>query len=140
MDPTQSAGLGRRLLAIVYDAIIVLALLFVASVPVVVLTGGPVEQSLLYRSSLQIYELLVAFAFFGGFWHHGGQTLGMRAWRIRIVRDDGTAIGWRDAAVRFLVAIVSWAVFGFGFLWSLVDAERRTWHDIASNTRLIRTG
>ncbi len=139
MNPTEYCGLGRRLLAILYDSIVVLALLFIATVPVVLLTGGALEQSLLYRTALRVYELLVAFAFFGGFWLHGGQTIGMRAWRIRVVREDGTAIRWHDAAVRYLVAIASWAVFGFGFLWSLVDAERRTWHDIASKTRLVRT-
>lgn len=138
MTEWNYCGLGRRLLAIFYDSIVVLAILFIATVPVVLLTGGALEESLLYRTALQAYELLVAFAFFGGFWRAGGQTIGMRAWRIRVIRDNGEHLRWRDAAVRYLVAIVSWAVLGLGFAWSLFDRERRTWHDIVSHTRLIR--
>ncbi len=138
MTEWNHCGLGRRLLAILYDSIVVLAILFIATVPVVFVTGGALENSLLYRTALQAYELLVAFAFFGGFWRVGGQTIGMRAWKIRVIRDNGERLRWRDAALRYLVAIVSWAVLGLGFAWSLFDRERRTWHDIASHTRLIR--
>lgn len=138
MPEWNYCGLGRRLLAILYDSIVVLAILFIATLPVVLLTGGALEESLLYRTALRVYELLVAFAFFGGFWRSGGQTIGMRAWRIRVVRDDGGRLRWRDAALRYLVAIVSWALLGLGFAWSLFDRERRTWHDMASHTRLIR--
>lgn len=138
MTEWNSCGLGRRLLAIFYDSIVVLAILFIATVPVVLLTDGALVDSRLYRSTLQVYELLVAFAFFGGFWRAGGQTIGMRAWRIRVIRDNGERLRWRDAALRYLVAIVSWAALGLGFAWSLFDRERRTWHDIASNTRLVR--
>lgn len=138
MTERNYCGLGRRLLAILYDSIVVLAILVIATVPVVLLTGGALEESPVYRTALQAYELLVAFAFFGGFWHSGGQTIGMRAWHIRVVRDNGEGLRWRDAALRYAVAIVSWAAFGLGFIWSLFDRERRTWHDIASRTRLIR--
>ncbi len=138
MTEWNYCGLGRRLLAILYDSIVVVAVLFIATVPVVLATGGALEESVVYRTALQAYELLVAFAFFGGFWRAGGQTIGMRAWRIRVIRDNGERLRWRDAALRFVVAIVSWAVLGLGFAWSLFDRERRTWHDIASHTRLIR--
>ncbi len=138
MTEWNYCGLGRRLMAILYDSIVVLAILFIATVPVVLATGGALEESVVYRTALQAYELLVAFAFFGGFWRAGGQTIGMRAWRIRVIRDNGERLRWRDAALRYVVAIVSWAVFGLGFAWSLFDRERRTWHDIASHTRLIR--
>lgn len=138
MTEWNACGLGRRLLAILYDSIVVLAILFIATVPVVLVTGGALEESVVYRAALQAYELLVAFAFFGGFWRAGGQTIGMRAWKIRVVRDNGQRLGWRDAALRYLVAIISWAALGLGFAWSLFDREHRTWHDIASHTRLIR--
>lgn len=138
MTEWNACGLGRRLLAILYDSIVVLAILFIATVPVVLLTGGALEKSLLYRTALQAYELLVAFAFFGGFWRFGGQTIGMRAWKIRVIRDNGEPLRWRDAALRYLMALISWAVLGIGFVWSLFDREGRTWHDIASHTRLIR--
>lgn len=139
MTDHQPCGLLRRLAAALYDAIIVVALLFIATVPVVLVTGGAMEDSLAFRIGLRIYLLAVAFAFFGGFWHFGGQTLGMRSWRVRVVHVDGTRVGWREAAIRFGVAILSWAALGLGFLWSLVDRDCRTWHDVASGTRLIRS-
>lgn len=138
MTEWNYCSLGRRLLAVLYDSIVVLAILFIATVPVILITGGALEESALYRTALQAYELLVAFAFFGGFWRTGGQTIGMRAWKICVIRDDGKPLRWRDAAVRYLVALVSWAMLGLGFAWSLFDRERRTWHDMASHTRLIR--
>jgi uncharacterized RDD family membrane protein YckC len=135
MNGLTPAGLARRLAAIVYDAIVLTAILFAATVPLVLISGGAVEQVWL----LQLYLLGVGFAFFGGFWHFGGQTIGMRAWRVRVVRSDGTRASWRDVAVRYGVALLAWGVVALGFLWSLIDVERRTWHDLASGTRLVRT-
>ncbi len=76
--------------------------------------------------------------FFAGFWTHGGQTLGMRAWRIRLVGRGGGRVSWGQATLRFFAAIVSWLALGLGFLWALVDRERHAWHDRCSGTRLIR--
>ncbi len=137
MNERSPCGLGRRLLAILYDTLVLIGLLLIAGIPVVLLSGGAHEDSRVYRAALQVYELLVAFAFFGGFWCFGGQTIGMRAWRIRVVDSRGQAIGWRDAGVRYIVALLSWGCLGLGFIWALIDPERRTWHDIASNTRLV---
>ncbi len=88
---------------------------------------------------MTLYLLIATFLFFGGIWTHGGQTIGMRAWRIRVVRRDGERLRWRDAAVRFLGAIVSWGALGLGFLWSLFDRDQLTWHDRWSDTELRRT-
>lgn len=138
MSEYTHCGLARRLAAILYDSIVLIALLMAANLPVVMLLGGAMEESPAFRIGMTAYDLLVAFAFFGGFWRFGGQTIGMRAWRVRVVRTDGGHCRWRDAAVRYAVAILSWGVLGLGFLWSVVDGERRAWHDIASGTRLVR--
>jgi len=68
----------------------------------------------------------------------GGQTVGMKPWRLRIVGADGGPIGFRRALLRFAVALVSLAALGLGFLWCLIDRERRAWHDIAAGTLLVR--
>jgi uncharacterized RDD family membrane protein YckC len=62
----------------------------------------------------------------------------MRPWRLRVVADDGGRASTRALWLRFAVATLSLAPGGLGFLWSLIDRERRTWHDIASRTRLVR--
>ena len=136
MQQVSQCPLPRRLAAILYDSIVLIGLLFFAALPPTLIHGEATTGTwavLLMR----IYLLAVAFAFFGGFWTHGGQTIGMRAWRVRVVRADGKTIGWRDALVRFAVAIVSWAAAGAGFWWSLFDREGLTWHDRASGTRLV---
>ena len=75
-------------------------------------------------------------AFFAGFWWYGGQTPGLRTWRLRVVRSDGGPLSPREAAFRFVLAIPSVALLGFGFWWVLVDGEGRSWHDRLSGTRL----
>lgn len=135
MRTPQRCRLPRRLAAVFYDGMILVALFFFATIPVVLLHGGAVEGSPLFT----LYLLLVAFAFYGWFWTHGGQTLGMRAWRTRLVRHDGAPVRWRDAAVRFMGALLSWTVLGAGFWWTLFDREGLAWHDRLSGTELRLT-
>jgi uncharacterized RDD family membrane protein YckC len=135
--PGQPAALLRRLAAIFYDSLLLIALEMIAAALWLPIFGdAPASEHSLYRV-YQLFLLLVAFAFFAGFWIKGGQTLGMRAWRLRVCSRDGGALSLRQAAIRFAVAILSWLALGAGFLWSLVDPQRRTWHDIASDTVLV---
>lgn len=136
--PFSTPRLFRKLLAALYDALLLLALWFVtAAVMMMAFNQGKAIQhgqplSYLLAPAL----LLVSFLFYGWFWTHGGQTLGMKSWKMRLLRDNGTAVTWKVALVRFAVAMLSWLVFGLGFLWSLVDSRNRTWHDIASGSVL----
>ena len=78
------------------------------------------------------------FGFFAKFWTHNGQTLGMQVWGIRIQNKDGSAIDLWQALLRFLLAILSWLCLGLGFLWMLWDKEKRTWHDIYSESQAVQ--
>ena len=132
---TRPCGLLRRLAAIFYDGLLLTATLFIATLLLVALNKG---QAIPAGNALfTLYLVLVSFAFFGLFWTRGGQTLGMKSWRVRVQQTDGRNITWRQATVRFLGAVVSWAALGAGFLWAWMDAERRTWHDIWSGTVLV---
>jgi uncharacterized RDD family membrane protein YckC len=133
---TPSPGLLRRLGAMAYDALLLLALLMLLSYPYVWLTGG-VRPGLLVKTLYQFYLLSIFFIFYAGFWTHGGQTLGMRAWRLKIVRDDGGPIGWALAMKRFGLAWISLLCLGLGFLWMLFDRDKLAWHDRWSRTRVI---
>lgn len=126
-------SLPRRLGAMVYDAVLLCAVLIAATVPVVLIHGGAVDGDAWFS----LYLLAISYAYFGGFWVLGRQTLGMRTWRIVLIRDDGGRPGWRDALLRFVTAMLSWLVLGGGFIWSLFDRERRTLHDILSGTSLV---
>lgn len=137
MTNTENAGLGRRLMAMLYDSILLAGILFLAATPIVLATGGQVSATPLARFGFQTYLLGVIFLFYGWFWTHGGQTLGMRAWRLRTVAANGAPVDWARAAKRFLFAIVSVGACGAGILWMLVDRDRLAWHDRWSKTRIV---
>lgn len=132
-------GLLRRFAAIVYDTLLLAALWFCATIPFTALNGGESVDSgsLLLRVSHQFTLVLVAYAFFVGFWSSKGRTLGMQSWGLQLETEDGSVPGKAAATIRFLAACLSWAVFGLGFLWQLRDRDRLTWHDRLSKTRLI---
>lgn len=130
--------LWRRLLAMLYDAAAVIALLMFATA--LAMLAGFREMTALRDLWYTTYLALVWFLYFGLSWHLGGMTLGMRAWRIRIATDAGGLPGWGRCLARFLGAVLSAGAAGAGYLWSLFDARKRTWHDQLSGTRLYRTG
>lgn len=82
--------------------------------------------------------LAIAAAFFCGFWVHGGQTVGMRAWRIRVVREDGRPLKWPRAAARFGLGLLAALPAGLGLWWGIFDARKRGWHDRLTDTRVVR--
>jgi len=134
----QYTGLIRRLLAIVYDLFLLIALLFVATAIVMVFNqGNAIERGQALYPFYIAYLVTISFIFYGWFWTHGGQTLGMKTWKIRLQRVDGKAVTWPLALIRFITAILSWSAAGAGFFWSLFSPQKRTWHDIASRSVLI---
>ena len=138
----QSAGLAKRLLAILYDSLLLMALLFIAEIlPVALNHGTAISRDngwLMFYLLHPLYLLIVCFVFMGWFWTHGGQTLGMKTWKLKIVGRDNSNISWTQAAARYVVALLSWACFGLGFIWMLFDKDKRCWHDIASDSRVIK--
>lgn len=128
--------LARRFAAMFYDTLLLAAVLFFAFIPFVALFGDLAKQG--YNPLSTLYMLAVALLYFGWQWTHGGQTLGMKTWKIRVVTLAGGPVSWREATVRFCVALLSWAALGLGFVWGLRDPDCLTWHDRASGTRVER--
>ena len=131
----KNSGLLRRLGAILYDTLLILALLFITTIPFIAARGGePVEAdgNILYQGCMG----LVVFLFFVGFWSRSGRTLGMQSWGLRVESPDGQIPTIKVASIRFFAAILSWAPLGLGFLWQLWDKDGLTWHDRLSGTRL----
>ncbi len=145
----RPASLLRRLGAMLYDALLVLAIWMLTTyVAVLLFTDRPDIPAGAERISLENMQtldspwfssllFLEAFAFFAFFWLRHGRTLGMQAWRLRLQRRDGGPITARQALQRFAVAIPSLALLGLGYLWMLVDRERLAWPDHASGTRVV---
>ena len=132
----KNTTLFRRIAAMLYDGLLILALLFLSTLPFIAVRGGePVEAdgNLIYRLILA----LVIYAFFVGFWTRSGRTLGMQSWRLQLQAADGNPPKIAAATVRFFAAILSWLPCGLGFLWQIWDKDGLTWHDRISKTRIV---
>jgi uncharacterized RDD family membrane protein YckC len=129
--------LARRLAALFYDILLLLAVLLAGSALVVALRGGEAVPpgNPLFRA----YLVVLAFLYFAVPWVRSGQTLGLKAWRLRVERHDGGGLTPRDALRRFLLAAVSLLPLGLGLLWAAFDREGLAWHDRLSGTRVVRT-
>lgn len=129
-----TASLGRRFGAILYDSLLVLALMFLGTLPFIAVRGGqPVDPgNILYQVTL----LLIAYLFFAVFWSRFGRTLGLQSWRLRIETADGSKPGFAAATLRFFAAVISWLPAGLGFWWALWDKDGLAWHDRISGTCL----
>jgi len=139
------AGLMRRLAAMLYDTLLVFAVAWSVTAAAVLLRVEMVGEAAIRASGkpavsgplLQGVIGVALVIFFGWFWTHSGQTLGMQAWRLRVQQPDGTPLTWRQALVRMLGAAVSALAGGAGYWWMLIDREGLSWHDRLSRTRVV---
>ncbi len=131
------ALVGWRLLALAYDLLPVLALWFVVAAGFTAAHGDAVRGG-----ALGLLEFAVLWAVAGAYatlsWRRGGQTIGMRAWRLRVTDAAGGAPGWRALWLRYLVGAIGLLAGGLGFWWAWIDRDRLAWHDRASGTRMRR--
>ena len=130
------AGLVRRLVSLTYEALVLCALLALAALPFVVLTRG--MEHVIARPVFQLYLLFIAGWYFVYQWSHGGQTLPMKTWRLRLVRRDGEVPTLSQAARRYCLALAGTLAIGGGFVWALFDRDRQFLHDRLAGTRIVK--
>jgi uncharacterized RDD family membrane protein YckC len=150
------AGHGARLGAYILDSILVGAVVTVLVLVLFVVFFGSLDFTIDANGDVLVNDTdaflgaaglftigslvitVLALLYFPFFWARGGQTPGMRVAGIRVVNDrDGSRIGWGAALLRLIGYWVSGAVFYLGFVWILVDARRRGWHDLIAGTCVI---
>lgn len=132
----QNTPLLRRVAAMIYDGLLLFAVLMLIALPFIAIRGGEAVEprtDLFYRLSLAA----VIYIFFVGFWARSGRTLGMQSWRLQLETNDGEHPSLAAASLRFFAALLSWVPVGLGFLWSLWDKDNLTWHDRISKTRIV---
>lgn len=134
---TPAAGIARRLAAMLYESLLVAAVLFVAwFLPYVLI--GIAWNAAADGATAWLHLFLVAGCYFVFFWSRGGQTLAMKTWRIRVVNGmSGGPVSAARAALRYVLAWPSLFVFGLGILWALFDSDGQFLHDRLAGTRLV---
>lgn len=150
----------KRLLAALYDSFLILATVFIATALTLPFTKGNISPS--NNIYMSVYLLTVIYIFCAWFWTHGGQTLGMRVWKQRLISTNGCAISWQQSFIRFITAIPAWLLFivgiilwaksdlaasisnipGWvlaltGFIWILLNAKANNWRDKLSDSYVI---
>ena len=134
------APLARRLLAALYDAPAVFALLLAGTALALLVTrGGRLDATVLslalYRAAL--VAIWAAYNLIG--WKRWGQSLGMRVWKLRVERANGASLRWSDAFLRLAASLLAWLPLALGLIAAAWDPERRAWHDRLSHTRVVLT-
>lgn len=135
MTDAPLAGIGRRLASMLYEGLVVFAVLLIGFwLPQALLAGmglgiGP--------RLLWLHVLLLLMLYFTWFWLHGGQTLPMKTWKLRLASADGTPLRPLQVVLRYLAAWPSILLFGIGILWALVDRDRQFLHDRIAGTRIV---
>ena len=165
MSTNTHPTIFKRLLATFYDAFLLLATMFIATALTMPFTKGEIGAG--NNIYMSLYLLIVIYIFYGWFWTHGGQTLGMRAWNQRLVQFDGTTLTWQQTFIRLLTGLPSWllliigtllwlvpekiniaeSLIGIpnwmfaltGIIWVLLENRSHTWRDNLSGTHVIST-
>ena len=131
----QLASLRLRLVSLVYEGILLSAVLFVSSY--LFLSVARDAQSGSPRAIFQIYLLSVCAPYFVFCWARTGQTLPMKTWRIRVVTAEGGRLSPGRAFKRYLLAIPG-MLSGLSLLWAPFDRDRQFLHDRLADTRIVR--
>lgn len=136
------AGVGKRLAALIYDSLLLVAislaygaLALLVAVNLLGVEYAPGEKADLGPVGF-VGWLAVLVGFYSFFWRRSGQTLGMKAWRLKLTDDHGRRPGWGRCVLRCALAFISFALLGLGYFWLWFDRDRLTAHDRWSGTRV----
>ena len=136
----QTAGFLKRILALVYDSLLIAAIVLVLSLLLVLVNGGYPESGS-FVSFIQFFILVFTGPiFYSYFWIvNKGQTTGMQAWKIKLVTTDETELNINKTMLRCLISTISFACLGLGYLWILYHKDDLSWSDILTKTKVIKT-
>lgn len=133
---TRSTAFPRRFAAVLYDSLLITGMLFPITLILIWIRGGTA-----FSPGDRLFEGIIAltsWAFHVWFWTHGGQTLGMKAWGIKIEDTSGRSVNAATASKHFLLGVLLCLPFGLGWWWSILDPHHRSLQEILSGTRIVR--
>lgn len=129
----SDVSLLRRLGAVGYDVFLVFSLVFFIVGVILIVFSDKQAQNNIFIFAIAVVSI---YFYFTWSWVKGGQTLGMKAWKFEVTQTDNTPITHTQALIRFVLSVVSFAVFGLGFIYQLLNKNNLTWHDKYSHTQL----
>lgn len=139
----RSAGLVRRIGALIYDGLLLIAVYMMISGIWVglfqLILGHQPTSGLVRQLTLFPLLLLATYGFYGWCWTHGGQTLGMKSWNIKVETMDlpPRALDWGISFRRLVAGCINWLIFGLGYFLLLFNSEKLTLIDQLSSTRVV---
>ena len=136
-EPARANGaapLSRRLMSLFYEACLLAAVLWLATVPFAFIETELTVRHV--RPLYQAYLALVAGVYFTWQWTRAGQTLAMKTWRLKLETRSCGALTPLQAVLRYALALAGLAAFGIGFLWAFFDRDGLFLHDRLAGTRI----
>ena len=129
----------RRLLALFYDLLLIAGILLSFTLLIVIINGGAIS-SFLGGNLMLLSYFLISFTFYIYFWYfNDGQTLGMQAWKIKLVADDNQAISIKSMLQRLVLGLLFGSIAGLNFFVILFRSDKRSLNDIFSKTKIVRS-
>jgi uncharacterized RDD family membrane protein YckC len=129
--------IGRRLLSMLYEGLVVFSILLIGFLlPQVVLSGFGMNVT---AKLLWLHVLVLLMLYFLWCWLNGGQTLPMKTWKLRISSQDGSKLRPAQALLRYLAAWPSILFFGAGLFWAVFDKDKQFFHDRLAGTWIVST-
>lgn len=130
----KSPSLLKLGASLVYEALVIIALCFAGALIFITVVGDATLG--IKRYLLQLFLWLTVGAYFVWCWLKSGQTLAMHTWHLSLVRVDHRPLSVQLAIARYVLASLSLLLFGLGFLWAIVDSDRRFLHDRLLDTKI----
>tara|TARA_Y100001970_G_C14194323_1_gene837175 strand:+ start:1362 stop:1778 length:417 start_codon:yes stop_codon:yes gene_type:complete len=136
----NSAGFLKRILALIYDSLLIAAIIIVASLLLVFINGEYPKPGTLLSVIQFLISILVGPLFYSYFWlTNDGQTTGMQAWKIKLVSSNESKLNMKQTYLRCLISVISFLFIGIGYFWILFNKNNLSWSDIATKTRVVKT-
>lgn len=136
--PRCVPGVGRRLLSLVYELLLLTAVILLAAGVATALAHGTGFAH--PRTLTQLTVISACLGYFAWQWHGRGQTLPMKTWKIRLETAEGKRVPVALALLRAVLSVPGYGLFGITVLWALVDRDHQFLHDRISGTRLVTAG
>ena len=136
----NSAGFLKRILDLIYDSLLIAAIIIVASLLLVFINGEYPKPGTLLSVIQFLISILVGPLFYSYFWlTNDGQTTGMQAWKIKLVSSNESKLNMKQTYLRCLISVISFLFIGIGYFWILFNKNNLSWSDIATKTRVVKT-